>query len=127
VQPGLQPLSQFSSTISRCLNGCNQGLSEENGVTLSFMCDNQKSGSEKQTEAGSHPGSKPDDKLVSAQTLLKLLWDEESRPSLRWLRQQQAERTLPFIKVGARVWFDPADVRRCLFERWKFGKTTIWK
>jgi hypothetical protein len=34
-------------------------------------------------------------KLVDASQLLEILWDEESRPSLRWLRDRQAERELP--------------------------------
>jgi hypothetical protein len=58
------------------------------------------------------------EKLVDAKTLLSLLWDEASRPSLRWLRQQQARRTLPFLKLGARVWFSPSEVRRYLQEKW---------
>ena len=31
-------------------------------------------------------------------------------PSLRWLREQQSRRTIPYIKVGARVWFRPSEV-----------------
>lgn len=67
------------------------------------------------------------DRLVDAKTLLKMLWNEDSRPSLRWLRQQQAERTIPFVKLGARVWFDPMEVRRCLTERWTVGRRPSWK
>ena len=49
-------------------------------------------------------------RLVSANELLATIFSEEVRPSLRWLRQQQARRTVPFIKVGARVFFDPSEV-----------------
>jgi hypothetical protein len=62
------------------------------------------------------------EKLVDANTLLSLLWDEASRPSLRWLREQQARRTIPYIKLGARVWFSPVDVKRHLREKWTFGR-----
>jgi hypothetical protein len=58
------------------------------------------------------------DKLVSAEQLLALLWEENSRPSLRWLREQQARRTIPFIKIGARVWFQPSEVRGHLLMKW---------
>ena len=65
------------------------------------------------------------EKLVDAKTLIKLVWDDNSRPSLRWLREQQARRAIPFVKVGARVWFDPEEVRRCLAERWTVGKRPL--
>jgi len=58
------------------------------------------------------------DKLVSAEQLLKVLWDDCSRPSLRWLREQQARRTIPFIKIGARVWFQPDAVKGHLQNKW---------
>ena len=63
-----------------------------------------------------------EEKLVSAEQLLRLLWDDASRPSLRWLREQQARRSIPFIKLGARVWFLPSEVRRHLYEKWAVGR-----
>ena len=63
-----------------------------------------------------------EEKLVSAEQLLRLLWDDESRPSLRWLREQQARRSVPFVKLGARVWFLPSEVRRHLHEKWAVGR-----
>jgi hypothetical protein len=48
---------------------------------------------------------------VSAIKLLDLLFDEASRPSLRWVRDQQKTRTLPFCKIGRRVFFDPQIVK----------------
>jgi hypothetical protein len=46
---------------------------------------------------------------VTAPELLKTIWpDEQSRPSLRWLRSQQ--RVIPTVKVGKRVLFFPAHV-----------------
>lgn len=49
-------------------------------------------------------------KLVGAEELLKILWTEACRPSLRWLREQQKRRTIPFVKVGHLVFFDPPTV-----------------
>lgn len=49
--------------------------------------------------------------LVDAQGLLIALWAEESRPSLRWLRGQVAERKIPFVRMGRLVFFDPPMVR----------------
>ena len=46
-------------------------------------------------------------RYVDANKLLELLFDEASRPSLRWVRDQQRNRTLPFCKIGRRVFFDP--------------------
>ena len=56
-------------------------------------------------------------KLVNAPTLLTVLWEEDSRPSLRWLRQQQANKSIPYVKLGALVFFYPDDVRRALEKR----------
>jgi hypothetical protein len=56
-------------------------------------------------------------KLVGAEKLIELLWDEGSRPSLRWLRSQQAARAIPHIKVGRRIWFDPGEVRAAIETR----------
>ncbi len=61
-----------------------------------------------------HPS---DNKLVAAEGLLAALFDEASRPSLRWLRGQQKRRTIPFVKVGRFVRFDPLRVRACLDSR----------
>ena len=43
--------------------------------------------------------------------MLTALWAEESRPSLRWLRGQVAERKIPFVRMGRLVFFDPPMVR----------------
>ena len=51
-------------------------------------------------------------RLVNAERLLEILFDEESRPSVRWLRKQTARQAVPFIKVGHLVFFDPARVRK---------------
>jgi len=92
------------------------------------MSNDQQTNPPQQTQnaQGSHP-AEVENRLVDAKTLLQRLWDDESRPSLRWLRQQQAERTIPYVMMGARVWFDPVEVRRCLTERWTVGRRSGWK
>ena len=53
----------------------------------------------------------PATRYVDAPKLLEILFDESSRPSLRWLRDQQRNRTVPFCKIGRRVFFDPQIVK----------------
>jgi len=52
---------------------------------------------------------------LSGEELLKAVWpNAKSRPSLRWLREQQAVGKLPYIKVGHFVFFNPDKVRAWL-------------
>ena len=55
-------------------------------------------------------------RLVRAERLLELLFDDESRPSLRWLRQCQASRKIPYVKIGHLVRFNVENVRAALEE-----------
>lgn len=55
-------------------------------------------------------------KLVDAKGLLEALFDERCRPSVRWLRQMQAQRTIPYVKIGHLVRFDVEAVRTALLE-----------
>jgi hypothetical protein len=55
-----------------------------------------------------------DNQFVDAKRLLELLFDEASRPSLRWLREQQGRRAIPFVKLGRLVFFSPPQVREAL-------------
>jgi hypothetical protein len=56
--------------------------------------------------------------LLDAQGLLERLWpDPRSRPSLRWLREQQKRKTVPYIKWGRRIFFHPADVAIAIREK----------
>lgn len=55
--------------------------------------------------------NQPATRYVDAIKLLEILFDESSRPSLRWLRDQQRNRTVPFCKIGRRVFFDPLIVK----------------
>ena len=53
--------------------------------------------------------------LLDAIDLLAEIWPRtNSRPSLRWLRKQTALRTLPYIKIGHKVYFNPTKVRQAL-------------
>lgn len=55
-------------------------------------------------------------KLVDAHGLLDALFDEASRPSLRWVRQMQAQKKFPYVKLGHLVRFDVEEVRKALAE-----------
>ena len=55
--------------------------------------------------------------LVDAATLLKTNWHPDAAPSLRWLREQTAKRTISFIKIGHKVYVDRSRVRRELARR----------
>lgn len=55
-------------------------------------------------------------KLVDANGLLEVLFDASSRPSVRWLRQMQAQRIIPYVKIGHLVRFDIDEVREALRE-----------
>ena len=64
--------------------------------------------------------------FVPGEVLLATLWpDEESRPTLRWLRKMTKLRALPFLKLGNRVWFDPARVRRHLEKQFTVEAFTV--
>lgn len=66
---------------------------------------------ESATHTATQPATPP---LVDAHGLLKALFDESSRPSLRWLRQMQAQRKIPYVKIGHLVRFDVEKVRAAL-------------
>ena len=63
-----------------------------------------------QTEKQSPMGAR----YVDAEKLLEILFDEASRPSLRWIRDQQKARRLPFAKIGRLVFFDPIACKAAL-------------
>jgi hypothetical protein len=62
--------------------------------------------------------------LLTAEELLKAIWPNvKSRPSLRWLREQQAQCAIPSVKLGRLVFFDVDKVRQSIAERFtKPGK-----
>lgn len=56
--------------------------------------------------------------LIDAPRLLEQIFpNPDCRPSVRWLRTQVANRTLPFCRVGRLVYFDPVQVREHLTQR----------
>lgn len=55
-------------------------------------------------------------KLVDADGLLNSLFDPSCRPSLRWLRQQQKARSVPYVRIGRLIFFDVEAVRNALTE-----------
>lgn len=53
--------------------------------------------------------------LVGAETCLRLVFpDEATRPCIRYFRELQRKRLVPFKKIGRRTFFDAAEVRRAL-------------
>ena len=59
----------------------------------------------------------PGARYVDAPKLLEVLFDEQCRPSLRWLREQQAKRKIPSVKIGRLVFFDPIACKAALSAR----------
>jgi hypothetical protein len=69
------------------------------------------------SSTSAHPAPQARRHLVDAHGLLDALFDDDSRPSLRWVREMQKRRILPYIKVGHLVRFDVDRVRTVLDER----------
>lgn len=59
------------------------------------------------------------EQLLSGKELLEAVFTAKSRPSLRWLREQQRRRTIPFRKIGRLCFFDADEVRRHLAKNFK--------
>jgi len=56
--------------------------------------------------------------LIDAPRLLEQLFPNPAcRPSLRWLRTQVSERTLPFVRIGRLCFFDALMVKSHLDAR----------
>ena len=53
-------------------------------------------------------------KLVGAEQLLDQLFDQDARPSIRWLRQQTKAKAIPFVRIGHLIFFDVDMVRAAL-------------
>jgi uncharacterized protein YbaR (Trm112 family) len=56
---------------------------------------------------------------VNGPRLLEILFPPECRPTMRWLRDQQKARRIPFIKLGRLVFFCPAAVRAALENKYR--------
>jgi len=50
------------------------------------------------------------DQWVSAERFLEILWDEQSRPSLQWIRKETKRRMLPHIRRGRLILYRPRSV-----------------
>ena len=55
--------------------------------------------------------------FVAAEELLEMLFPPGSRPSMRWLRERQKRREIPFIKIGRRVFFIASQVQESLVKK----------
>jgi hypothetical protein len=60
--------------------------------------------------------------LVDGLKLLEILFPSECRPTLRWLRERQKKREIPYVKLGRLVYFNPARVQESLAKQ-PTGKT----
>jgi hypothetical protein len=60
------------------------------------------------------PMQRQTNKLVNAQTLLELLFDERSCPSLRSLRKWTKEQIVPSVRCGGLVFYDVEEVKAAL-------------
>jgi hypothetical protein len=52
--------------------------------------------------------------LVDGQKLLEILFPADCRPTLRWLRQRQKKREIPYVKLGRLVYFNAIRVQEAL-------------
>jgi hypothetical protein len=55
--------------------------------------------------------------LVDAEGLLVALFCEESRPTVRWVRDLQKKRVIPYVKLGHLVRFNVPKVRDAIERR----------
>ncbi len=66
-------------------------------------------------DKSTHPDATTPAALVGAETCLCLVFpDEATRPCLRFFRELQRKRLVPFKKIGRLTFFDPVEVRRAL-------------
>lgn len=60
-------------------------------------------------------------RLVSGAELLEIIFPKKSRPTLRWLRDQQEQRRVSFVKIGRLVFFNPKQVTEDWRDRFTVG------
>ena len=53
-------------------------------------------------------------RLIDAKGLLKILFADNCRPSLRWFRTRHKLGQIPSVRIGRLVFFDPDAVRAAL-------------
>lgn len=54
------------------------------------------------------------ERFVDAEGLLQSLFDDSSRPTVRWVRDMQKQRKIPHYKVGKLIRFVPSEVMEAL-------------
>jgi hypothetical protein len=59
----------------------------------------------------------PPVQLVDAEKLLEILFPADCRPTLRWLRERQKKREIPYVKLGRLIYFNPASVQESLAQQ----------
>jgi hypothetical protein len=74
----------------------------------------RRTDTKKKLPANTNGASVAPGQLVDGNNLLKIIFPAQCRPTLRWLRDQQKARGIPFCKIGRLVSFDPANVREVL-------------
>jgi hypothetical protein len=52
--------------------------------------------------------------LVSGEELLKQIFDQNGRPSLKWLRRMTALDQIPFVRIGRLIFYMPRAVMEAL-------------
>lgn len=52
--------------------------------------------------------------LVDGPKLLEILFPADCRPTLRWLRERQKKKEIPYIILGRLIFFHPARVQEAL-------------
>ena len=57
------------------------------------------------------------DQLVTAERLREIVWDEESRPSIQWIRKETKRRMLPHIRRGRLVFYRSRSVMEWYLQR----------
>lgn len=61
-----------------------------------------------------------DSGLVGEERCREQIWpDRKSRPSSRWFLELKARGLIPFHRIGRRIFYDPAEVRRALDRQFK--------
>jgi hypothetical protein len=57
------------------------------------------------------------EQLVTAERLREIVWEEESRPSIQWIRKETKRRMLPHIRRGRLVFYRPRSVMEWYLQR----------